>query len=180
LGKVDFNTNVDFTDGNWRLIAGKAGTFYQYMGAGGSAEDNRNLATQDYNNFEFWKELSENNVIPSSISTAILKDNKLDPGKAKSFYGVVARNDIDSDVVAYLDNTVLTTPNDVNSGPANVVVTALESVSLRAIDSSVISSTSNRLDCAKTGESYAKELNQELKTMYNNTFSHRFSSFFDS
>jgi hypothetical protein len=37
-----------------------------------------------------------------------------------------------------------------------------------------------RLDCAKTGESYAKELNQELKTMYNNTFSHRFSSFFDS
>ncbi len=34
---------------------------------------------------------------------------------------------------------------------------------------------SARLDCAKTGESYAKELNQELKTMYNNTFSHRFS-----
>jgi hypothetical protein len=41
-------------------------------------------------------------------------------------------------------------------------------------------SFSKRLDCAKTGESYAKELNQVLKAMYNNTFSHRSSSFFDS
>ena len=145
LGKIDFDQDVDFSDAtNWRLIEGKAGTVYQYMGDGvaGGVNDNRDLATEDYTNFALWKELSENNVIPSSISAAILKDNKLDTGTAQSFYGVVARNDVEANVLAYLDQVALSAPANPNNGPTNIIVTATDAIELTATDTSVISSSS--------------------------------------
>jgi hypothetical protein len=143
LGKVDFDL-LDFSDtGLWREIKGTAGAVYQYMGEGGDiAVDRRDLALEDYTDFEFWKELSENNVIPGSISTALLKDNKLDTGKSKSFYGLVSRNDLNSVVEAYILNASVRDPLVNTDGPNSVSVTAIEAAELTATDTSVISSQS--------------------------------------
>ena len=138
LNTVDFSS-VDFTSGDWREIQGNAGTVYEYMGTAATGIGT-NLATTDYTDFEFWKELSENSLIPASVTDGVLKNNKLDPGKAKSFYGMVARNDLVSEVEAYIENASVRDVGTTTGGPTEVSVSANESVTMIAVDNSVISS----------------------------------------
>ena len=140
-GQLDFSAE-DFSQGDrWRKINGSPGTVYQYMGAGGDPNvDQRDLATEDFNDFVYWKELSENNVIPPSLSTALLKDNDLETGESQSYYGVISRNDLKSAAAAYIDHARVRGYDDVTSGPASITVSALEAARMTATDTSLISS----------------------------------------
>ena len=123
----------------------------------GDVPDSVALHTEVYTKFEFWKELSENSLIPPAVSNAALQDNGLDTGKAKSFYGMVARNDLMSVVEAYIDNASVRDPSITTDGPTGVSVSANESANMSARDSSVVS--------AKSGAKGGVLVNNQLRSM---------------
>jgi hypothetical protein len=108
-----------------------AGNLYQYMGT----SEARHLGAEDYLDFEYWKEITETNLIPGSVATVALKSFGLDAGSSKSYYAMVTRNDVRGEVESRIDNAVVTTGGD-------VMVTAHEEATLEALDRSTTSAQS--------------------------------------
>ncbi|MFZ1384379.1 MAG: hypothetical protein WAS02_05675, partial [Propionicimonas sp.] len=110
-----------------------AGKVFEWMGLDGAPVD---LGTQDYSDFELWKELTPTNLINGSLTYAILseagtalkKDGLV--GSSTSYYGLVDYNDVRSVVEAYL--------RKVNLVAASVSVQALGLGSISVSDESVI------------------------------------------
>ncbi|MCO6459637.1 MAG: hypothetical protein J5I93_30345, partial [Pirellulaceae bacterium] len=141
-GNIDFHAQ-DFTDTNlWREILGTAGSIYQYMGQGGRAEDTRDLASEDFTDFERWKQLAQHNVIPSPVSRALLDNLGLSAGSAQSLYALVSRNDLSTSVDSHIEDMRVRAGGDPNGGPASVTVSADLKARLKATDNSVISASS--------------------------------------
>ena len=115
----------DFADAN------AAGKVFQFMGTDREID----LSTADYADFELWKELTDTNVLPSSVVSAALKELKLPTGGSKSYYAVVVRNDVRAHADAYLSGIDLTAGGD-------VTVEALEAASITSYDDSVVSAQS--------------------------------------
>ncbi|MDP3513146.1 MAG: DUF4347 domain-containing protein, partial [Sulfuritalea sp.] len=111
---------------------GEAGKVYQYMGTSTSGTG-LDLGTQDYSVYGFWKELSASNLIPEGIADALLDSSAMAIG------GLVVRNDVRSDVAAYLTNvTVRGSATDLTVGAGSISITALEQAAIAAdIDSAV-------------------------------------------
>ena len=82
----------DFAD------ASAAGKVFQFMGT----DRNIDLGLADYADYELWKELTDTNVLPSAVVSAALKELKLPTGGSKSYYAVVARNDVRAHAEAFL------------------------------------------------------------------------------
>jgi Lipase len=107
---------------------GTAGKVYQYMGTSAS----RDLGAEDYTDYELWKELDTDNVIPTAVSTAALKAFGLDTGNANTYYGLVTRNDVRGAVASFIDTADVTAFADVG-------LTAIEGAHLSAQEDSVAS-----------------------------------------
>ncbi|MCP3939418.1 MAG: hypothetical protein GY708_29070, partial [Actinomycetia bacterium] len=86
------------------------GKVFQYMGVEGTVD----LGTaQDYSDYELWKELDATNIIPNGLNVS--------DSDSVAIGGLVVRNDVDSDVDAFInDATVLVAEGD-------LAVVALES-----------------------------------------------------
>ncbi|MDA8435110.1 MAG: hypothetical protein M0Z98_03915, partial [Actinomycetales bacterium] len=107
------------------------GKTFEWMG-GTDNSFNVNLGTQDYSDYELWKEITPTTAITDSLSYALLGQlgNKLNKdgllGGSKSYYGLIDHNDVRSVVEAYIED---------------IPVTAGGSVSVVANDSAVISAS---------------------------------------
>ncbi|MEA2197211.1 MAG: mucin9, partial [Solirubrobacteraceae bacterium] len=107
--------------------SGTQGGVYQYMGTTAPLD----LGTVDYTDLNFWKPLNDTNIVPQSVINAALKAFKLDAGTAKTFYGLVDRNDVQGDAQSYLSGIALTATGDVS-------LTANESAAIAAKDGSEV------------------------------------------
>jgi hypothetical protein len=99
LAGGDFDGDGDGDGVDYAGGTGTPGAVYEYMGA----DANVNLSSEDYADPGLWKELTQDNAIPKSIFTTALKaaGAKLGGG-AKGLSGLVSRNDVRSDVDAYI------------------------------------------------------------------------------
>ncbi len=104
--------------------AGAPGALYEYMGT----TQARDLGAQDYTDFELWKQLNDTTIVPQSVATAAVKALGLDNGGSKSYYGVVARNDVRGAAEASVTGARV-------SG-RDITVRALETAKLVALDNS--------------------------------------------
>jgi hypothetical protein len=112
------------------------GTVYQYMGVDMPDGTTLALGSADYTNFDLWKELSPSNLITDSLvwagmtqlGTVLGKEGVT--GDAKSYYGLVDRNDVQSVVESFVENTHL--------DAASLTITAVESASIVVFDDSVV------------------------------------------
>ena len=110
-----------------------AGKVFAYMGV----DAVRDLAAQDYADFELWKELTPTNLITGSVTFAILAQvgavlNRGLVGAADSYFALIDRNDVRGAVEAYITASTVTAGGDLAVG-------ALEEATLVATDSSVVS-----------------------------------------
>ena len=112
-----------------------AGKVFAYMGV----DAVRDLAAQDYADFELWKELTPTGLITDSVPYAILSHVGVAIGRddltgaAASYFGLIDRNDLRSTVEAFITRAA------VNAG-GDVTVAAWDDARLLADDSSVIGS----------------------------------------
>ena len=110
-----------------------AGKVYQFMGTDRTLD----LGAEDYADFELWKELNQTNLITDSTTFTALSAIGMATGKeglvgdSQSYYGLIDRNDVRSEVEAYLRDTTVESGGD-------VVVTALEGASIRALEDSYV------------------------------------------
>ncbi|MGD8350341.1 MAG: hypothetical protein PVI79_13925, partial [Gammaproteobacteria bacterium] len=127
----DYANNAD-----WEKLGGSTETVYEYMGTDGSSVD---LQLQDYSNKDLWKQLDDTNVIPSAIATTLLKATGIEGavGGSKALSGLVARNDVVSNVDAYIVDAKVT------ASDGDVAIAATEAASIFARDNSVVSAGSN-------------------------------------
>ncbi|MBL8812160.1 MAG: hypothetical protein JNM43_18495, partial [Planctomycetaceae bacterium] len=120
---VDLDTQ-DYSDSaKWRKVKGKAGEVYRYDGTTGSID----LTTADFNNTSNWTKVSS--LAPSDIIPGLT----LNPASssAMAFGILVVRNDVRSDVDAFLD-----TVNAAVGG--NVMIAADESATINAVENSKV------------------------------------------
>jgi len=110
-----------------------AGKVYQFMGTDRTLD----LGTQDYADFELWKELNPTNLITESTTFTVLSTIGMATkkeglaGDSQSYYGLIDRNDVRSEVAAFLHDTTVESGGD-------VVVTALEAATIRALEDSYV------------------------------------------
>ena len=116
------------------VVDATAGKVYQYMGTSASGTG-LNLGTQNYGVYGFWKELSASNLIPEGIADALLDAESMAIG------GLVVRNDVRSDVQAYLKNAVVRGNVAGTVGAGSVTVTALEQAAIAAVADTAVSSS---------------------------------------
>ena len=84
-----------------------------------------------------WKKLNETNIIPAAIAKAALKEAGLDTGGSEGMGGLITRNDVRSDVKAWVNEAELTTiDGDIN-------ITASSIAKIKAEDTSVVSAGSD-------------------------------------
>ncbi|MCH2143446.1 MAG: hypothetical protein MK077_10690, partial [Phycisphaerales bacterium] len=117
----DFVTSV----GSPVSDADPSGKVFQYMGAGGTSVDLG--PAQDYTNYGLWKELEPTNIIPDGLN--VTGSDSIGIG------GLVVRNDVRSDVDAYVDASTIT----VADGDARIE--AFETASIKAMAESTASSS---------------------------------------
>ncbi|MGC9328916.1 MAG: hypothetical protein ACP5I1_14875, partial [Candidatus Hinthialibacter sp.] len=114
--------------GDYDETQGKAGKIYKYMGTGGQYD----LGGQDYiGDYGLWQELDASNIIPTGIAKAAMKIFDLKGGDTQGYYAMVVRNDVKSDVEAFIDHALVTAQGD-------VLLTAEESAHITASDNSVV------------------------------------------
>ncbi|MBN2326053.1 MAG: LEPR-XLL domain-containing protein, partial [Candidatus Omnitrophica bacterium] len=114
--------------GDYDDSKGKPEKIYKYMGTGGQYD----LGSQDYiGDYGLWQELDASNIIPTGIAKAAMKIFDLKGGDMKGYYAMVVRNDVKSDVEAYIDNALVT-------AQGNILLTAQESAHITAADNSVV------------------------------------------
>ncbi len=130
--------------------------FYRYIGADLSSPDLSSVAqnyttspdwvvvpaasidlaaeTQDYDNKDVWKLLSDDNIVPKKIMQVLLKEAGLakKADDATGLGGLAARNDVRSGVDAFIIDTQL------KATDGNIVISAQESASIVAHDQSII------------------------------------------
>ena len=136
LQEIGFGAQVRVAD-DYNELLGTPGGLYKYMGTSTSL----NLGIQDYTNFELWKLISETNIISdSAIYTGVeelglaLNKEGLN-GSATSIYALVDRNDLRSEVFAFINDS------SVIAG-GNICLTADESALMNVLDDSVVSTWS--------------------------------------
>ena len=91
LGAQDY-TNTAL----WTKLAGAPGTVYQYMGTTASLD----LGTQDYTDLRYWKAVPATQMVPQG--------NNISDSDSVALGGLVVRNDVRSDVEAYISNATVT------------------------------------------------------------------------
>ncbi len=109
------------------------GAVYQYMGTGETVDLSDDTAV-DYSDKTLWKLLNETNVIPGAIATAALKATGIEgaAGGADALGGLVARNDVRSEVAASIIQAVVTAED------GDIRVLASEAARILAKDKSVL------------------------------------------
>ena len=115
----------DYSDVNAR------GKVFQFMGSDRVFD----LGTANYADFELWKELMDTNVITKSVATAAVKAFDLPNGGSKSYYALVARNDVRAHAEAFVHGTALSAAGD-------VTVEAVEDATIASADDSVVAAQS--------------------------------------
>ena len=150
---LDLN-NQDYTNANlWTDVTG-TGSVYEYMGPGGTTSaggvtapgDSVNLDTGNigadrhgYNNLEYWKPLTQNNIIQGAeIDVALgvigeVTDNKTIQGNADAYFALIDFNQVQSSTSAYVNTAVVQA--------ASLAVGATDAASISATDSSVVSAS---------------------------------------
>ncbi|MBC8506768.1 MAG: hypothetical protein H8D34_18030, partial [Chloroflexi bacterium] len=110
-------------------------SLYQFMGAG----EGRDLSNQNFSEYVYWKKLTDTNVFPTSVITKIMSGAGVGGqgagGSSKSYYGMISRNEVNSDALSSIENVVL------NAG-GTVSVTAAEAATISASDNSIVQSNS--------------------------------------
>ena len=130
---VHFGTTVRVAEDYDEDTGGKT---YQYMGL--DAFTLLDLGSQDYSNFELWKELTPTTLITDSLSYALLGtagvlfDKAGVTGGADAYYGLVDMNDVRSTVTARVVGSTVRAGLD-------VIVSATDHASITAFDDSVVS-----------------------------------------
>ncbi|MEW5797300.1 MAG: hypothetical protein AB1772_13220, partial [Candidatus Zixiibacteriota bacterium] len=128
-GSVNLGTQDYLDNSNWVEVDGT----YQFMGTS-TLGTGVNLGVQDYTNYGLWKRLNPSNLITDSTVYAVLDSLGTGlTGDAKSYYGLIDRNDVRSSVNAYLLDTTVDAVGD-------VTVQALESARIRALENSTVTS----------------------------------------
>ncbi|MDZ7841198.1 MAG: DUF4347 domain-containing protein [Gammaproteobacteria bacterium] len=119
---------------------------YEYMGGDTPSMDLGTLQfagvadpddATDLDNKDFWRLVNQENVIPGAIAPTLLKATGIDGagGGTTALSGLAARNDVRSDVRAYIRGA------EVAAHEGDVSVTALEEAEIKARDRSVVTST---------------------------------------
>jgi pimeloyl-ACP methyl ester carboxylesterase len=123
LGSEDYSDTT-----RWVRVGGT----YQYMGTAG----NKNLGTADYTDFGLWKRLNPANLITDSTTYAALSVvgtavGKELVGSSESYYALIDRNDVRSEVLSYIDDAEVSAAGD-------IALTALESATISALEDSYV------------------------------------------
>jgi hypothetical protein len=110
---MDFGTMVRVAD-DYANTKAEPGTIYQFMGATPISFD---LGTTDYLDYAYWKPLSQYTLISDSVIYTALeeigqkyKKEGLN-GSAKVIYGLIDRNDVRSEVLAYINELMISISN---------------------------------------------------------------------
>ncbi len=125
------------------------GSVYQYMGPGVlGTPDSVNLSTGNgpgntggYANLQYWKQLSQNNIIQgqeTDIELGVIgqaTDNDKITGNANSYFVLFDFNEVNSSTKAYVENV------DFTISAASLTVSATDAASITATDSSVVSAS---------------------------------------
>ena len=85
-----------------------AGKLFKFMGTAETLDP----AAEDYSNYGRWQEVNDTNAVPTVIQSLAFQTVQQDQGisgddffgTAKSYYGVVTRNDVRGDVHSYIQN----------------------------------------------------------------------------
>lgn len=110
----------------WRAIKGQAGKTYLFIGGGGV----RDLALEDYSNTSRWLLVDVGKLADLGLAVAGALGGG--GGGASAFGGLVVRNDVRSDVAAWVDGQSLTIAGDVS-------ISAIESAVILSEDNSTVS-----------------------------------------
>lgn len=121
---------LDFGDKVYVAQPDGTGKVYQFIGADNASV---NLGTAEYvGDFGLWKELTEDNVVPTDLAKNLLKAAGLSTGKGIGIGGMVVRNDVRSTVQAAIEGGTAT------ATAGNVDVTAATTAAIEATDDSVL------------------------------------------
>jgi hypothetical protein len=102
-----------------------------------------NLATEDFTDRDFWRELVEENLITDAVAYAALNTigtitgNAGAAGASASIFGIIGRNEVRSSVAARLTNAPVL-------AAASVTVSATEDATLSATDASTVESWNSK------------------------------------
>ncbi|MGB7817523.1 MAG: hypothetical protein WBL35_02135, partial [Ornithinibacter sp.] len=136
--RVDFGDLVRVADDYGTDASGKV---FRYMGVAGGPGTGIDLGTQDYGDFELWKELSPSVLISSTVGYVVLAaaskvTGKALAGSAEGYYAVLTFSLLSSSSTATIVGTTVHAEGDVS-------VAAEEAADLWATDDSsmVVSST---------------------------------------
>lgn len=142
LNQYQFTTHsgtklVDFGDkvyiGDDFAVEDLRGKVFKYMGTTSLI----NLGSVDFAHADaadFWKELTETNVIPDAIAKMAIKGMGLDGGTAEAYYALVSRNEAEGGATAFIDDYTVHAQND-------VTVSAREMATLTATEGSTVSAS---------------------------------------
>ena len=134
-------------DGDGEADEDTAGKVFRFMGVDRAEHEDcdganppatcpLDLAEQDYTDFALWKEVTEQSVLTDSVVYALLSSvGQSLVGDAKSFYGLIDRNDVRGVVEAFIEDMTVAAGGD-------ITVSALQDARLYASDESVISTWS--------------------------------------
>ena len=137
--------SLNFGDKVW-VDDGKhkgTGSVYQYMGTTRSialSTGNIGTDTTGYANLQYWKALTQNNLIQGQeVDIALGVVGKLTgkeglTGNATSYFGLIDFNQVQSSTSAYVEN--------VTTSSAGLSVDATDAASISATDASVVNATS--------------------------------------
>ena len=112
---LDLYTENYNDDTLWQEI-GKANSVYKYLGTS-TTGINLNLKNQTYTDLDYWREVTETQLIPEG--------NNITSSDSIGISGLVVRNDIKTEVEAYINNATV-------DAAGNISLTALENATLNA------------------------------------------------
>ncbi len=127
IGPVDLD-GQDFTDGSkWKKMTGVLGGVYQFIG---DDQAGVNLANENFSDTLRWAVVSSVNPIDDVPGV----NTNIDDSDSSAFGGLVVRNDVRSDVVAYMNNSDIRAAGD-------VTVITIESATIASQDKSTVTSS---------------------------------------
>ena len=124
--------------------SGTPNAVYEYMGTAATGA-NLDLASQDYTNLAFWKQVPATDLIPQGVN--------VDASNATAVGGIVVLNDVRGSAKAYIDQAT------VNAG-TGLAVKALENATIHA----TVDSTANASGGSAFGEGKSIAVNATIAT----------------
>jgi hypothetical protein len=110
-------TTINFGDRVWLsedyAIGGNPETVYIYMGT----QDSIDLSAEDYSNKDLWKEIPETQMLPDGFN--------LNSASSASIGGMVVRNDVRGDVLAYINNSTITSGDLTIGAKESAIISAI-------------------------------------------------------